>query len=123
MDFLNYLDKLAELAVNVGVNVQKGQTVVLRSPTDAKELARLIVEKAYLRGAKTVIVEWNDSYNARQSYLHMDVEDLKEVPEHVTSKNRYYVENGACFISITSPVPGLHHDVDAMKVQDRKSVV
>ena len=41
------MNKLAQLAVKVGVNVQKGQTVVLRSSTETKELARMIVEEAY----------------------------------------------------------------------------
>lgn len=45
MSFYKSLDQLAELAVKVGANVQKGQTVVLRSNTESRVLARKIVEK------------------------------------------------------------------------------
>lgn len=122
MSFKKSLDKLAELAVVVGANVQPGQVVVLRSNTESRELARLIVEKAYQAGAKRVIVDWSDEYVSRQSYLNQDLETLKEVPEFAINKNRYYVDNKACFISITSPMPGLHKDVDSKKVQQASRV-
>lgn len=112
------LDKLAELAVTVGANVQKGQTVVLRSNVESRELARKVVEKAYEVGAKRVIVDWSDEQITRQAYLNMDDETLKEVPEYSVEKSRYYVDNNACFISITSPMPGVMADVDTAKVQN-----
>lgn len=122
MSFLKSLDKLAELAVVVGANVQPGQVVVLRSNTESRELARMIVEKAYQAGAKKVIVDWSDEYVSKYSYLHQDLETLKNIPEYAVSKNRYYVDNNACFISITSPMPGLHKDVDSNKVQQAARV-
>lgn len=117
MNFFQKLDKLAELAVKVGANVQKDQTVVVRSNTESRVLARKIVEKAYEAGARKVIVDWADEHISRQSYLHMNEETLKEVPEYAIDKAKYYVDNNACFINITSPMPGLFADVDATKVQ------
>lgn len=117
MSFFKSLDKLAELAVYVGVNVQKGQTVVVRSNTESRILARKIVKKAYEAGAKKVIVDWSDTHVSRESYLNMDLETLKEVPQYAIDKARSYVDENACFINITSPMPGLLSDVDSMKVQ------
>lgn len=116
MNLEKSLDKLAELAVVVGANVQKGQTVVLRSNTESKVLARKIVEKAYEVGARKVIVDWSDEYISRQTYLNLDDETLKEVPEYSINRAKYYVDNNACFINITSPMPGLFSDVDSNKV-------
>ncbi len=111
------LKKLAKLAVKVGANVQTGQTVVLRSNTESRELAREVVRAAYEVGARKVIIDWNDEYVTKYAYEHQDDETLKEVPDYIVSKNQYYVDQNACFISITSPMPGLNKDIDSMKVQ------
>lgn len=118
MSFFKKLDKLAELAVTVGANVQKDQVVVLRSNTESRILARKIVEKAYQRGAKRVIVDWSDEAISREGYLNMDLETLKMIPDYVVDKAKFYVDNGACFINITSPMPGLFADVDGNKVTE-----
>ncbi len=111
------LKKLAKLAVKVGANVQTGQTVVLRSNTESSELAREVVRAAYEVGARKVIIDWNDEFVTKYAYEHQDDETLKEVPDYIVSKNQYYVDQNACFISITSPMPGLNKDIDSKKVQ------
>lgn len=44
-DFNTYLDKYAELAVKVGVNIQEGQTLVVHAPVDSAEFTRLIAKR------------------------------------------------------------------------------
>lgn len=111
------IKKLAELAVKVGANVQKDQIVVIRTSTETKELARQIAEQAYLVGAKNVNVEWGDEYVSRQSLLHSPLEELENIPKWFVDKYQHYVDLGACFISISSPIPGLNKDVDSKKAQ------
>lgn len=57
MDFDERLEKYAELIVKTGVNVQKGQPVILYISVDQAKLARLIVAKAYETGAGRVFVK------------------------------------------------------------------
>lgn len=109
--------KLAKLAVKVGANVNKGQIVVVRTSTDAVEITREVVKQAYLAGAKRVFVEWGDEYISREFLLNADDETLTEIPSHMIEKYRYYVEQGACFISISSPMPGVKKDVDPARSQ------
>lgn len=111
------LKKLAKLAVKVGANVQSGQTVVLRANTESRELAREVVRAAYEVGARKVIIDWSDEYVSKYAFEHQDDETLKEVPDYIVNKNQYYVDQNACFISITSPMPGLNKDIDSKKVQ------
>ncbi len=111
------INKLARLAVRVGANVQKNQIVILRSNLDSKDLAREIVKEAYLAGAKNVIVEWSYEEVSKLGYLHMSDETLKEVPDYVVSRAKYQVDSNACFISISSPMPGMFKEVDPMKFQ------
>jgi aminopeptidase len=111
------ITKLAELAVKVGANVQKDQVVVIRTSTETKELAREVAEQAYLAGARRVHVQWSDEFISRQSLLHASIEELTQVPEYLVNQYQYYVDQGACFISISSPIPGLNKDVDPTKSQ------
>jgi len=111
------LKKLASLAVFVGANVQKDQVVVIRSTTETKEIARLIAEEAYLAGAKKVHVSWSDDYVSRSSLKHMSVTDLETVSPWIIEQSQEFINQGACFISIASPIPGLNSDVDPMKAQ------
>jgi aminopeptidase len=111
------LQKFAKLAVEIGANVQKDQVVMVRSSVESKDLARLIVEAAYKAGAKEVTVNWSDPYVSRTGYDYMTVERLEEVPEWFIDKAKYFIEEGGCVISITSPIPGLNAGVDSMKLQ------
>lgn len=111
------LKKYAKLAVVSGVNVQKDQLVVIRSTTETKELAREITEAAYLAGASRVLVEWSDDFVSRSGYTHMSVETLEDIPNWLVEQYQMFVDKGACFISITSPMPGLNKDVDSSKIQ------
>ena len=49
--------KYAELAVKIGVNLQKGQEVIVRASSNSAPFVREIVEQAYLNGAKRVSVD------------------------------------------------------------------
>lgn len=111
------IKKLAELAVKVGANVQKDQVVVVNASTETKVLAREIVEQAYLAGAKRVHVKWGDEYVSRQTLLHSPIEELEKIPKFRVDEYHYYIDLGACLISIASPIPGLYKDVDSLKSQ------
>ena len=111
------MNKLAKLAVLVGANVQKNQEVVIRTSTETKELAREIAEEAYLAGARKVHVQWSDDYISKSSLKHMTVSDLETISPWLIDQYKEYVDAGACFISITSPIPGLNGDVDPIKAQ------
>ncbi|PAT01373.1 aminopeptidase [Candidatus Izimaplasma bacterium ZiA1] len=114
---LELLKKYAKLAVEVGANVQTNQLVWVNSSTETKELARLIVEAAYNRGAKEVNVNWSDDYVSRLGYDNMSVETLEEIPQWSIEKAKYFMDQGGCVISITSPIPGLNAGVDPIKMQ------
>lgn len=112
----NKLQKYAELVVKVGVNVQKDQIVVVRSSTENKELVRLITKEAYLVGAKRVYADFSDDYVNKYMYEYASAETLEDIKSYQIDKARYYVDEGAAFISITSPIPGLNAGLDGSKI-------
>lgn len=60
MTFQEKLAQFAELAVKVGVNIQKGQTLLINTTTDTIEFTRLVVKEAYAAGAGRVTVNFSD---------------------------------------------------------------
>ena len=45
-DFQTNLEKYADLAVKVGVNIQKDQTLVINTMLDSAEFVRLVAKKS-----------------------------------------------------------------------------
>mgnify|MGYP001770212409 CR=1 FL=1 len=105
--FEQNLEKYAELAVKVGVNVQEGQELMITASLQAKELVRLIAKKAYEAGARNVHVDWQDDVLTRLKYemAHDDV--FTEYPEWKSMERTKLAERNAAFISIVSQSPDL----------------
>ena len=117
MPNLNQLNQLAELAVSVGVNVQQDQMVVVRTPIESHDFVRRITEAAYQKGASKVLVIWSDDEISKLHYTYQSDDVLQEVPEYVKAQYQYALDQGACFISVSSPNPGIFKDVDGKKLQ------
>ncbi len=66
------LEKLAEVAVKVGLQLQKGQDLVMTAPSAALPLVRLITKHAYKAGAGLVTAFYSDEEAtlARYRYGH-----------------------------------------------------
>ncbi|HZG69893.1 MAG TPA: aminopeptidase [Chondromyces sp.] len=105
--FQEKLEKYAELAVKVGVNIQPDQTLVVNAGLEAAELVRLIVKKAYESGAKHVNVEWSDDVVSRLKYELAPDEAFHEYPKWRAKSMEELAENGAAFMSIISSSPDL----------------
>ncbi|WP_141502659.1 aminopeptidase [Paenibacillus luteus] len=110
------LENYASLAVNVGVSVQKGQTVVVMAPISSAPLVRLIALKAYEAGAKNVHVEYNDEELSLIKYKNAPEEAFSEYPMWRAKAWEQFVEQGAAFIQIYSPNPDLLNGVDSARV-------
>ena len=53
------LKKYAELIASAGVNIKKGQEVIIAAELDQPEFVKMLVLECYKRGAKKVSVEWS----------------------------------------------------------------
>lgn len=114
--FQKNLEKYAELAVKVGVNVQKGQTLVVYATIDAAEFVRLVVKKAYEVGSDNVIVNWDDDAVARMKYDLAPDEAFNEYPVWKAQEREALVEKGAAFMSIVSSSPDLLKGVQPERI-------
>lgn len=110
------MEKLADLVVKKGVNVQKGQPVILRCPVERTDFARLVAKKAYERGAVEVVIQWSDDPLTLMKFENAPVEHFEEVPDWMVQRTKYYMEKGACVISVAATDPELLKDVDPKKI-------
>ena len=53
----NKLKEYAKLLVEVGVNIQKGQTLLLFAPVDQAPFARMCADVAYENGCREVVID------------------------------------------------------------------
>lgn len=112
LTFQQKLENYAELAVKVGVNVQKGQDVIIQAPLSAVEFIRMVTKNAYEAGAKHVSFNWSDDDLTRTHFLLAPESTFSEFPEWEASKMNTLAREGAAFISFNSPNPDLLDGID-----------
>lgn len=117
MPSINRLQKYARLAVQSGVNLQKGQPLMISANTEVREFVRLVVDEAYAAGASDVKVRWNDEITAHSSYKYKTKEQLEEIPDYLVKEYEYYIEKGYGLIAVHATTPGLLADIDPEKLQ------
>lgn len=115
-NFQKNLEKYAELAVKVGVNIQKGQTLMITGYIHAAEFIRLVAKKAYEAGAKHVYIDWADEELTRIKYELAPEEAFEEYPYWRSKEREELAENGAAFMSIVSADPDFLKGVDSKRI-------
>ncbi len=99
------LREYARLIVRCGVNVQKGQEVLIYAGLDQPEFVRMVVEEAYKAKAKKVTVDWDYQPLQKLHVRHQSVKTLGEVTEWQKSKLQHFVDVVPCRIHLVSEDP------------------
>ena len=110
------LRKYAELVVKKGINLQDKQQLLINSPIECAEFARLIAEEAYEAGAINVIVDYNDEELALIKYNKAPMESFKREPKHAVLSREQLIKEKTAFISISARDPELLSGVDPNKI-------
>ncbi len=111
------LNEYAHLLVEVGLNVQAGQTVRLSSGVEYAPLARLCAAACYDRGVREVVVNWYDDIITRERYLKADEAVFSDFPAHKKAEADWLLEKGAVGLSIIGGDPELLKGVDPGRIQ------
>lgn len=113
------IENFARLAVEFGVNVQKGEDVLITSPVESPELCRLITKAAYEKGARNVAIDWKDDELTRLTYEYQDQETLNEVADWKLAKLDYQIaKKKSNRISIHAEDPDLLNGLDSEKISE-----
>lgn len=109
-------EKYAELALRTGVNLQKGQALMINAPIEEAGFTRIVVRKAYELGAKDVTINWQDDEISLLKYQYASEKVLTDIPQWFVDKYLSYAKDGAALLNIKSTNPDLLKDVDSAKV-------
>jgi len=110
------LERLAELVVGFGANVQRDQIVSVTCEPGKEDLTRAIAASAYRRGAKFVDVAWFDPWIKRARVEHAREETLEFVPDWYGSRILALGDQRAARIGLSGPsAPGLLEDLDPVR--------
>lgn len=110
------LEKYADLIVKTGVNLQKGQILVINSPVDCASFTREIARIAYKAGAKEVVINWRDDLFSKIRYLLAPEEVFEEYPGWKKEFYLFYSRQGAAFLSIDDDDPEVMKGVDPERI-------
>lgn len=110
------LIKYAKLAVVMGVNLQKGQTLVVNAPINTRDFVEKIVVEAYHVGAKEVIVNFYDELINRLHYQYQEVDTLCHIPDYLVEQKTSPLRNGGCVLHVISEIPEVMAGVDPQKL-------
>jgi aminopeptidase len=108
--------RLAELAVVLGANVQPDQVVRVAGDVAHAELVRAIADAAYRHGARFVDVDLSDPNVNRARVLHARDDALTYAPAWPDARIHELDEAHGANIKIVSPTPGLYDDLDPERV-------
>ena len=106
------LREYAKLLIEVGLNVQKGQTVVIRCPVECAFFARLCASAAYDVGCREVVMRWSDDYLSRERFLRADDSVFDSLPLGQKEFLNGYAAEGAAYLSISARDPEVLRGVD-----------
>src|SRR5262245_39169223 len=110
------LDRLAELAVKVGLGLQKGQEVVMTASLAHVPLARRITEQAYRAGASLVTTLFGDDQAALARYRRASEDSFDVAPGWLLDGMAAAFRGGAARLAIVGDDPMLLAQEDPAKV-------
>jgi aminopeptidase len=110
------LDRLAELAVRVGLNLAPGQELVMTAPVEALDLSRRITEQAYRAGASLVTTILSDDQAALARYRHAADASFDAAPGWLYDGMAQAFSRGAARLAIVGDDPTLLAGQDPDKV-------
>ena len=116
LPFEQKLDRLAEVAVRIGLNLRDAQELVLTAPTDALPLVRLITAHAYKAGAKLVTTFYSDDATTLARFQHAPDASFDYAPDWLQAAIATAFKSGAARMAITGANPALLAQQDPAKV-------
>jgi len=116
LSFEEKLDRFAEVAVRVGLNLGKGQELLISAPLEALPLVRRITEHAYRAGALLVTSFYSDDPSVLARYKYADDASFDHAAVWMADSMASAFRSGAARLAIAGANPALLAKQDPAKV-------
>ncbi len=116
LSFDEKLDRFAQLAVRVGLNLQPGQELVVSASTEMLPLVRRITKHAYKAGAHLVTTLYADDETSLARFLYAPDESFDKAPKWLADGIAAAFGSGAARLALAGANPALLAGQDPAKV-------
>ena len=103
--------KYAYTLARLGLNVQKGQPVVVEAAIEGADFTPIFAEECYKLGASNVIVHYHDEPNMKIAAKYRSDEDMRKLENWEIERYQKYFDEGACIARLEGVNPLLMEDV------------
>jgi len=116
------LKKYAEAIVKVGLNIRKGQRLMIDNavaqgvPPAGRALVHEVTKAAYAAGARSVEVIWGDEEINRIRLQNAPEEALKEYPIRLVDSILDFIKNGDALLSVYANDPDANAGIDPERI-------
>lgn len=110
------MKKYAQMLLRTGINLDRGQDLVLNADVEAAPLVRELTAQAYEMGAREVHINWSDTACERARYLKQSEETLRTVPDWKAEMYNSYARGGCGYMRVVSEDPDAMRGVDAGRI-------
>ena len=121
------LRNYAKLIARVGVNIKKGQEVLIRCDIDQPRFVEMLVDECYKAGAKKVVVEFSYQRLEKLHVRHQTVTTMGTVEKWVEERYKYFAKELPCMIYLESEDPdglrGVNQEKMAKARQKRYPII
>src|SRR5438270_9926678 len=114
--FEEKLDRLAEVAVQIGLGLRAGQELIVSAPIEALPLVRRITEHAYKAGALLVTTFYSDDPSVLARYKYATDASFDYAPTWLHDAIAAGFRSGAARLGIAGANPALLAKQDPSKV-------
>lgn len=116
MDMSAKLDRLAAVAIEVGLGLARGQELVITAPIESLPFVRRITEHAYRAGASLVTTLFTDDEATLLRFRHAPEESFDKAPDWLYGGIAAAFRTGAARLAITGSNPVLLAGQDPNRV-------
>ena len=121
------LKKYAQLIARCGVNIHKGQEVIITAELDQPEFVKLLVDECYKAGAKKVSVDWSYQPLTKSHVRYCSEKVLSTLDKWQLEKWEHQAEVLPCKIYLTSEDPdglaGINQKKHAKAMASRSKLI
>tara|TARA_B100001094_G_C18174820_1_gene797304 strand:- start:6 stop:1271 length:1266 start_codon:yes stop_codon:yes gene_type:complete len=110
------LDRMANVCIKFGLNLQRGQDLIITSTVESLPLVRRIVEEAYRAGAGVVTTLLSDEEISLAKYRYGNEESFDRAPEWIFKGMAEAFGNNTARLAISADNPMLLSEQDPEKV-------
>lgn len=109
------LRRYANMLATVGINVQKGQKVLVEACIEGYQFANIFAQECYKCGAGEVIINYLDLALLKTKALYQSIEDVTTIANWEKERYESALESGACTIRLEGVNPKLMEDLSETK--------